>query len=170
MSSWRTPIGLMTITLWLIILVLSAFGCGLSDITVRLPNHHQLVIEGDRGAWLMDSTGREYQELNVIELSWDDLYVFGRSLQNPSYRYQYRWFVLDTGTGSLEGFTQLEAWKTRLDSLYIFDSSLNTLNELRRNQRKWWLVFFLFFVLWSCACLLWYRDYRLGRRMSEDRL
>lgn len=170
MQEWRTPTSAIAITLWLLIIFSNAFGCGLSDSTVRLPDNYKLILEGDRGGWILDPKDHLVEELNVIELNWQDWYIYGRSKQSPTHGNRYHWFILNTSSRSIEGFTSRDKWERELARHYIYITDLKSHGDLRREQTVFVVVMLLFVALWIGACAFWIRQHRRARQYRQTEI
>ena len=164
MQEWRTTSGAIAIILWVLILTTGVFGCGLNDTAVGLPDNYKVIFEGDRGGWIFDPAGHEIEELNVIDLNWQDWYIYGRSQQSPSHGDRYHWFILNTSSRSIEGFTSRDEWERQLDHNYIFNTDLKSHRDLRREQQVFCAVVLLFAAIWVGACAAWFRQFRRARQ------
>lgn len=170
MQEWQSPLGVFAILLWANILLSGAFGCGLNDTTISLPDHYKIIFEGDRGGWILDSDGDQIEELNVIDLNWQDWYIYGRSWQSLTHGEKYNWFILDTSTRSVEGFASRDQWERQLNRHYIFNTTLKSHNDLRHEKTMFNTIIVLLISLWIGACAVWFRQHRRARQDRPNRL
>lgn len=170
MNQWHSPLGKITIMIAIFLAAGIWSGCGLSDRTIHLPNGYQLAIEGDRWAWVTNERGHAYQEIQVIDIDWDETYIYGRSERLVPYGNQFQWFVINTADGSIKGFTRLDDWEEFLYSQYVWNVNLQSPSSLAMKQTFLIVILFIFTCAWVTACAYYIWKKLKRRRVHPDRL
>lgn len=169
MQIWKRVIGISALVLC-IACMLSASGCGRSENATELPDNYRLIHEGPRQGWVLNPQERRVGDLVVLEVNWQDWFVFGRSSPVPSHDTSSVWFILNTSSGTLDRYSTEHEWKRQLDRHYIFHTALKSHSDLRRERT----VFFSFIaalgVIWIGAIVVWFYQKRRARQDRPDRL
>lgn len=150
--------------------MLSAAGCGRSESATELPDNYRLIHEQPRQGWVLNPQGQRVVDLVVLDVNWQDWFVYGRSSPVPSHDTSSDWFILNTASGTLDRYRTEDEWKRQLDTHYIFDTALKSHSDLQRERTVFFSIIAALGVIWVGASGVWFYQKRRARQDLPDRL
>ncbi|MFK7759299.1 MAG: hypothetical protein AB8C13_05065 [Phycisphaerales bacterium] len=141
-------------------------GCGFGESNIKLPNGYWL--SNDR--WIFNEQDKEFLELQVIDINWDQSHIYGRSERRQPYISEYNWFIIDTRDGRLSGFMNPEEWLKHLEFENVSHTELKLPSEIAKKRTL--QVIAVLTVIYSSVVACGYLIYRKlkARRVIPDRL
>lgn len=121
MQEWRTPTGAIAITLWLLIILSGAFGCGNDGPdSVGLPNGYRLSSWDWEETWVEDRNGVRIGDghFAILKCQVDNDLFFG--VYHDHHRNDQRvraYFIIDTARDQYQPFMDRAKWEKDLKDL-----------------------------------------------------